>query len=219
MSSKENRTIRPDFLVHWTGSDIHTDHRNLNKSQRKCYVNRLCSTLHEGLWMTHQEQEIPLLEHGLKYDTAMTCFSEIKLSMIERHTEVYGCLGFGFSRDFILGLFGAPVRYIPAPAEDKITKHFSEAVKAIDALRPPGSNPYFNDIDEKLKPSILFLKPMSKCTTPHDFVYLDESEWRVIYHTASRLAGATSRDAYYWKSRMEGILREYCRVHNGPPEK
>ena len=41
----------------------------------------------------------------------------------------------------------------------------------------------------------------------------------VIYHTASRLAGATSRDAYYWKSRMEGILREYCRVHNGPPEK
>lgn len=40
----------------------------------------------------------------------------------------------------------------------------------------------------------------------------------VIYQTASRLAGTVSREGDSWKSRMEGIQREYNRVHNGPPE-
>jgi len=35
-------------------------------------------------------------------DILATCFTEIKLSATNKHTQAYGCLGFGFERSFVI---------------------------------------------------------------------------------------------------------------------
>jgi len=138
---------RSDFLIHWTGKDINSFFGALINTQRQKYVDRLLNTLlpsdpnnpkTNGLWMSESEEEF-LGEKGVPqkfgFSAPMTCFTEIKLSLTREHTERYGCLGFGFSRAFVLKRGGMPVFYVDFPTEDGgILRHFARQRIIIDSL-------------------------------------------------------------------------------------
>ena len=206
--------VRSNFLIHWTGKDINTDYRALCDAQREEYVARLRSTLRKdsnGLWMKENEEEITIPGVGsISYKGApMTCFTEIKLSATYEHAKRYGCLGLGFTRDFVIGLLGAPVQYVAATVEDEIAKSmiivmnnlrtFSSKETTVVQLSPviaeevdpefhqlqwnDGLRAMFENLFNTLKINMLLLKPMSECTCPHDFQNLDEAEWRILHET------------------------------------
>ena len=134
------KTLRSDFLIHWTGKDIHTNYKNLSDCQRNTYVERLCSTLtgdYKGLWVKEVCEKIYASGHrGIPRKWPLTSFTEIKLSQVHKHTERYGCLGFGFSRGFVLKRYGAPVQYVAGGRrpEDIISQHTFKLYEILDSL-------------------------------------------------------------------------------------
>ncbi|MDQ1318549.1 MAG: hypothetical protein QG588_2211 [Candidatus Poribacteria bacterium] len=129
MFSEELKTLRSDFLVHWTGAkDIEVEYRKNGdeKLRQKTYVDRLCTTLdlnNGGLWMNDVDIELRGLFNNFSYIRTIpftwpaTCFTEIKLSQSQKHAERYGRLGFGFTRQFVMDRDGAPVQYVPGDKE------------------------------------------------------------------------------------------------------
>jgi hypothetical protein len=203
MSSKETGTLRSDFIVHWTGRRIEEKYQYNPEAKCEKYVKRLRDILREGLRMKIVEEQV----HQIQYSIPMTCFTEIKLSAIHKHTERYGCLRFGFTRSFVMKLLGAPVQYVAATQHDDIIteklnrlrgvlKHLKDcgAYQALEAadidkeLEKKGAicperkeRNIFPELINAADTSICFTKRMSECTSPHDFRYLDEAEWRILY--------------------------------------
>ncbi|MFC1717832.1 abortive infection system antitoxin AbiGi family protein [Candidatus Poribacteria bacterium] len=190
MDREWGQTLRSEFLVHWTGGkDIEPKYEEgkISDAERcRKYVDRLSGTLQKGLWMTNQTDAISTSEYTFRQNGPMTCFTEVKLSTARIHAQKYGYLGFGFSRDFIVStLLGAPVHYVAATGDstDLISASLAGLDKIIEKLRVENA-PHFNKtsqrLHDELKPSILFMKPMSECKDPHDFAMLEEHEWRVL---------------------------------------
>lgn len=150
---------RSDFVIHWTGGrDIDRDHGGNDARRREAYVERLRKTLlgdpaHHppgdadkaekdrtqlpGLWMNYLDEELV----GLKDVTLdpviypTTCFSEIHLSRVREHTTGYGCLGFGFSRDFIIDRRGGPVMYVSGnPTRDATVANIKKALVVLEHM-------------------------------------------------------------------------------------
>ena len=203
MSGQGEGTLRSDFLIHWTGKDIQTDYRELSGAQRKQYVDRLRNTLTgeiKGLWMTipGREQIRGPREASIEYEAIMTCFSEIKLSSVAKHTGHYGCLGFGFSRRFVMERGGAPVQYVCGTEHDFITENFHtcfEQLSAVWLFINSGSSDVLGEknvhelhgrvrgVIKSLDTNICFIKGMSDPKNPrfpYDFTFLDEAEWRIV---------------------------------------
>lgn len=126
-----HKTLRSDFLVHWTGrKKIEKEYRdpesadhNDNHARRDKYVQRLRDILVRshvdgGLWMNDVEMKL----HDSRGELITlawpaTCFTEIKLSSVMDHAKRYGFLGIGFSRLFAIERLGAPVLYLPGEKE------------------------------------------------------------------------------------------------------
>jgi hypothetical protein len=166
--------MRTDFLIHWTGHDIATNRYLMNDAQRGEYVTRLADILERGFWMTQPPEKIyGANESWIKYDAPMTCFTEIRLSDAEIHTQRYGLLGIAVNRHFVLERLGGPVHYV--------RNHCTEAVigntKALlDAIKTHSNKDLFSFFSV----NCAFLKAMSEKNTDN-FVYLDEQEWRIVH--------------------------------------
>jgi hypothetical protein len=177
MSCKVIETLRSGFLIHCTGKCIQTDYKALNDTQRVQYVDRLLGTLKGGLWMMPTEEEFKL-DAGpyLKYcGVPATCFTEIKLSATHKHTQHYGCLGFGFERSFVIGQCGQPVQYVsknsPILRNMYLLREKLEKLETFDV----------EEMDKLLDFNICFLKNMSDCPgRSEEFENLDEAEWRIL---------------------------------------
>lgn len=137
------QTLRSDILIHWAGKCIQKDYRVINEIQsyQDQYIDLLKKILKEGLWMTVNEEKICgpgnaeiRYNEDLYPNYPMISFTEIKPSDIEKHTRSYGCLGFGFCRDFVIKLHGAPVQYVTSNEYDDITAHFDRQLKELEAL-------------------------------------------------------------------------------------
>ncbi len=120
--------VRSDFIVHWTGAksiekeygDPESENHKNDQFRRDEYVKRMSSMLTNGMWMNDQIVELNITDKGGDFGTLKwpaTCFTEIRLSRTHSHAERYGFLGFGFSREFALKRFGAPVLYVPGSQE------------------------------------------------------------------------------------------------------
>lgn len=82
--------MRTDFLVHWTGRDIATNRFLVTDAQRADYVQRLVDIVQSGLWMTQPGEEIDGRNGAsITYEAQMTCFTEIRLTDAEIHTQRY----------------------------------------------------------------------------------------------------------------------------------
>jgi len=208
MFSEELKTLRSNFLVHWTGRDLEQKYPFHSEAKHSEYVQRLIGTLKEGLWINKIDIELydKKLDQQIKWPS--TCFTEIKLTQIKKHTDRYGRLGFGFSRDFVMQHYGAPVLYISSNTVDNIVyQHLSKLYDILQYLNDKRyimqgeefekfmqEHGYITNPDNDLKKTFeslensittisIFTKKMSESTNPHDFQYLDEFEWRIPFTT------------------------------------
>lgn len=122
----KHKTLRSNFLIHWTGKKIHKDCSiSPNPEHSREYIELLCEILYEGLWIKPIKEKwfVPTLGSEKYSGSPCTCFSEIKLSAVDKHTRLYGCLGFGFTREFIMERYGIPVQYVPGTYKDIISDY------------------------------------------------------------------------------------------------
>jgi hypothetical protein len=167
-------------IVHWTGKDISTDRNNLSDSQRRDYVARARSILQDGFWMTRPKEQligsIPTLDDSFgacEYVIDQTCFTEVRLSEAGLHSQLYGLLGIGVERKFVLDRRGGPVHYVRnAPRETVV----GNSLNLLSYLQKTGAK----DEAELVRRNIGFLKPMSN-PGRDDYAYLDEHEWRILH--------------------------------------
>ena len=91
MSDKQTGMVRSDFLVYWTGKKIHRCHEAIRPEHCKKYLDRLLDILRDGLWMKSSKEEIyvPKIDAVLSHKWPITCFTEIKLSQVRRHTRLW----------------------------------------------------------------------------------------------------------------------------------
>lgn len=187
-------TSRSRFLVHWTGKDIDSEVKKGVKhgfDTTNAYVERLVNTLSTGLWMMEPTEVIGCRNALFTYKVPMTCFTEILLSRVRDHASRYGRLGFGFDRKFVLEQGGSPVLYIRQHPEDMVLQRINGIFRRIDGavsllvdIEEEGSFMAIDELseaEELLKQVAALLKPMSNWQTD-DFVYLEEAEWRIMYH-------------------------------------
>src|SRR4030095_9224196 len=120
---KKTKPMRSKFLVHWTGQ---VDFEPLVEAERReKYTQRLKDWYQNGLFARNVNELILRLPKPGQVDKikmkhlARVCFTEIRLSQAARHSERYGKLGIGFTRDFIANKGGRPVFYNPWEAKSR----------------------------------------------------------------------------------------------------
>jgi hypothetical protein len=184
--------IHSKILVHWTGKDIETNPNEDEKS--RLYVERLKDDLREGLYAK------PTIEDSIRYlkikDITRLCFTEIRLSQAKTHSDRYGKLGIGFSRDFIMNKGGRPVIYIPF--EPPADNYFLEA--SIGNVYEKAINN--REIKESSKLILAHVKRMSD-GNKND--YYEEMEWRIVHHANDKNIINTSNDIHRLKFKMSDI--------------
>jgi hypothetical protein len=180
--------MRSSLLVHWTGKDICTDRNNLSDSHRRDYVARAKSILLDGFWMTRPKERligsIPQLDatySSCDYVIDMTCFTEVRLSQAELHSQRYGLLGIGVERKFVLDRRGGPVHYVRNAHRETVV---GNSLAVFSHLQATGAH----DQAELVRRNIGFIKPMSN-PEQDDYAYLDEHEWRITHtHEEEKLS-------------------------------
>lgn len=170
--------MRSDFLIHWTGKDIALDRSTLRDTDRADYIGRLASILANGFWMTIFDERIQGSKGAwIKYETPMTCFTEVRLSQTVFHAKRYGLMGIGVSRQFVLDRRGGPVHYVRNHDDECVVGNVQEILRVLKGLGEPELVEYFGV-------NTSFIKSMSDANTDN-FMYLDEQEWRIV-HTHSQ---------------------------------
>lgn len=194
---------RSDFIVHWTGKDIHTEVTELTDDHRHKYLDRLFNILEFGFWMNTPKESLvgrnPINQKTLvrlNYEVPMTCFSEERLTTSASHTKKFGLLGIGVDRRFILDRFGGPVHYVRNHFGDYIVSAYAGIRKWIEQRFEESQKLDPNSAQTKNAENALgqanyfgaFLKPMSTaCLKPDekdDFSFIDEHEWRIAFMPA-----------------------------------
>jgi len=174
ISMSYDYAIHSDFLIHWTGKDIDAQYdqrwyeSDKSETSKNCnveYVKRLQNILKYGLWLT-EEHEDALIFDGYNVaipDIPKTCFTELKISESRKHARLYGRLGIGVKRPFVLTRYGRPVSYYGFNRDNNNDKFLEICA---------------NDLSDK---KILnFFKPMNSSKVLN-YDFYAESEWRIIF--------------------------------------
>jgi hypothetical protein len=186
--------LRTDFLVHWTGKNIHTDPQTLSAQQRTAYVDRLLGLLQNGFWMTEPPERV--LGRGASwfdYRAPMVCFTEIRLSRAMAHAAAYGLCGIAVSRAFVLQRFGTPVFYVRNHGDETVIGNMNYVLDYLQSRANTGDHDAKVAIDS-LGDSIARLKGMSNANSD-DFTFLEEQEWRIIHRADLEVRGYASSNA------------------------
>jgi len=177
--------VHSKILVHWTGKK---DNENQAEEVRaSLYVERLKDYYNHGLYIRRTEEAV-LRRLKIK-NLLRLCFTEIRLSQAENHSQKYGKLGVGFSREYILDRSGRPVIYIPFEAENSLLE---------ESLRRSYENSRnYADIHKPLTYVLAFIKRM---WNEYNEPYYDEMEWRIVYDE-------NPGNPYFRKGKDDGVYR------------
>lgn len=164
--------IHSKILVHWTGKIDFEDKGFPNDVKATRYVERLRDYYQNGLYLKTTEESTL---RGRKIKRLFRiCFTEIRLSQAQTHSDRYGNLGIGFTRDFIMNKGGRPVIYIPFEADKRLME---------DSL----DKAYETSADnEEVHGELLWLQAHVKRMSDgvrDDGYYenYEEMEWRLVY--------------------------------------
>ncbi len=155
-----------DFLVHWTGKDIE-DEKISPKEKNKKYLERLKNILQYGLWMKRPGKEEIIKINDKKFkkpDIARISFTELKLSITEDHSHLYGKLGIGVKRYFLFNRLGSPIHYCQADTHNLFFAPYSNFLE-----NTPEILSFFKHMCSKYK------------KRPLQYDLYNESEWRIIF--------------------------------------
>ncbi len=162
--------IHSTFLVHWTGRDFDPDAIDI----RHQYVERLKDDCEFGLYMQKGRETITGSNSTAVYaDISRVCFSEIRLSQAQDHAKLYGKMGIGVHRSFVLERMGSPVFYVQNGPNGVITEHFD----LLHGFLAKNNNPHMLS---RLQVIMGYLKDMSNLGDDN-LIYYEEMEWRVVH--------------------------------------
>ena len=179
-------SIHSKFVIHWTGRDFHRRNSPITKSIREQYVERLRDDFLKGLFMRPGQEAIHgRLGTSIEATISRICFSEVRLSQAEDHARLYGMLGIGFHRDFVLERMGNPVLYVQNGDNGVL-------IECMDTVHKLLSNKSKeNQASNKSKESqalgswgivLGYLKNMSHQNDPN-LEFYEEMEWRIVHLT------------------------------------
>ena len=173
-------SIHSKFLIHWTGKDFHSRNSPLTHDIREQYIERLRNDCQEGFFVQKGRETI----HGkggtcVNANIARVCFSEVRLSQAEKHAKMYGMLGIGVHRDFVIERGGNPVLYVRNGDTDLITQDIGFVHSKLEDMAKDG------DKDKEMTLGALrfvmgFLKNMSH-QNDTEFLWYEEMEWRFVH--------------------------------------
>lgn len=168
--------IHSDFLIHWTGKDLDSNHDphwdSPDKPQTRraddiiqAYLERLYNILKYGLWLTEEaEITFPVLGKQITIpSTPKVCFTELKLSESRAHARLYGRLGIGVKRPYLFSRHGRPLAYFG----------YNEEIQ-----NDPFLHACVNDFKDR--DLLNFFKPMNS-GQQLDYDLYAESEWRILF--------------------------------------
>lgn len=162
--------IHSETLVHWTGKTDFEDQGFADHVKALKYVERLKDDYQNGLYVKRTEEEATLRGMIIKRFFRI-CFTEIRLSQAKTHADLYGKLGIGFTRDFIMNKGGRPVIYVPFDADICLME---------DSLRSAYEKSAGNeDVHKELLWLLAHVKRMSD---ERKREYYEEMEWRLLFH-------------------------------------
>jgi hypothetical protein len=158
--------IHSKFLVHWTGKD-------LPSGESDQYLERLRNCCEFGLYMKKGVEAI----QGSNSTTATAvvsrvCFSEIRLSQVQKHAKLYGAMGIGFNREFVIERMGGPVFYVQNGSNGVVIEHFAHIHKYLRENKK-------QEMIKRMNTIMGYLKNMSD-PADNNLHYYEEMEWRVI---------------------------------------
>ncbi|HKO53339.1 MAG TPA: abortive infection system antitoxin AbiGi family protein [Polyangiaceae bacterium] len=131
--------------------------------------------------MTIPEEEIACSSNSpsgsyIAYQTAMTCFTELRLSVAAEHARKYGALGLVVDRQWVLDRWGAPVHYVRSNLDEAIVGNMKATMDWLKRQKSPEATRVY----ENVLHTVAFMKGMSR-PRKDDFAYLDENEWRIVH--------------------------------------
>jgi hypothetical protein len=165
--------IHSKFVVHWTGNDFHKRNTAITTSIREQYVERLRDDCVNGLFMKPGQETI----HGsngsdLTASISRVCFTEVRLSQVEDHARLYGMLGIGFHRDFVLSREGNPVLYVQNGDKGVLIENLAKVREFLEAENTA--------MLKNLEVVLGYLKNMSHQNVS-ELGFYEEMEWRVVH--------------------------------------
>ena len=165
--------LHTKFIVHWTGKDFHVPTNTLDDNLRDKYIQRLIDILEKGFFMKVGTEKIyDLDDQWIQATISRTCFTEIKLSLAKKHAQIYGHLGIGVDRKFVLNRYGNPVFY-------EMNGNYSNVVvcarKVMDCLKMKDK-----DILVEFQTLLGYFKNMNDKNCD-ELIYYDELEWRITH--------------------------------------
>ena len=176
---------RTSLLFHWTGKNIALDPETLTDETRASYLSMLVSILSGGLWLSscHEMIQVSRGVHG--WSPRMTCLTETRLSVINRHARKYGLLGLGFEREFVLRFHGTPVHYVRGRPPESLMEDLTSLTSWLSALRDEHDDPAKKDEIlaqfHRAYHLLALTKPMTDAKSKgEDFELLHEHEWRIV---------------------------------------
>jgi hypothetical protein len=110
----------------------------------------------------------------IKATISRICFSEVRLSQAEDHARLYGKLGIGFHRDFVLERLGNPVLYVQNGDKGVLIENLDRVVGFLRTKDPL--------IHQSLEVVFGYLKNMSHQNVPN-LEFYEEMEWRIVHLT------------------------------------
>lgn len=164
-------SIHSKFIIHWTGRDLNSSNSPITPKIRQHYVGRLKNDCQNGLFMRPGEEKINGRNNTwIQAKITRVCFSEIKLSVAEKHANLYGKLGIGFERSFIVSRLGNPAIYVQNAANGLIVESFDKMRGFVNGNQ---------SMTKSLEIALGFVKNMSPVTN-QNFELYDEMEWRIV---------------------------------------
>lgn len=153
-------------LLHFTG-------KYLNQT-REAYLAHLREIITKGIRFNTPD-EILVISPDLiwPYLQDIICFTDIPLELCRELSELYGKLGFGFSRETIQSYGGNPVFYVP--------NGFVTRSKILESL--------YQILEGHGKALHLLANFKMYGESTDRFCFLKEREWRLIYDEDPELAG------------------------------
>jgi hypothetical protein len=165
--------LHTKFIVHWTGKDFHILNKPLNDNLRVKYIQRLIDTLENGFFMKVGTEKIYDLDgQWIQASISRICFTEIKLSLAKNHSQLYGNLGIGVDREFVLKRYGNPVFYV---MNGNYSNVLVCARKVIDCLEKKDKA-----ISKEFQTLLGYFKNMNEQNSD-ELKYYDELEWRITH--------------------------------------
>jgi len=166
--------IHSKILVHWTGK---RDIENEPEARRaQLYLERLRDYYQNGLFAKRTSEDVI---RGMRMANIIRlCFTEIRLSQVQAHSDRYGKLGLGFARDFITNKGGRPVVYIPYNASED-SRLLEDSIKNVYERSQDNTG-----IHRSAKWIMAHVKRMSNENNDEIAGYEDyyeEMEWRIVY--------------------------------------